>query len=62
MTKELKVATRYHAAFTLDESGMWLAQIDEIPQVHTFGRTLGKAREYVVDALALWLDVPTTEA
>jgi predicted RNase H-like HicB family nuclease len=37
---------------------MWLAEIVEIPEVHTFGRTVGKAREYVADALALWLDEP----
>jgi predicted RNase H-like HicB family nuclease len=47
--------TTYHVQFTL-EDGVWLAQIAEIPEVHTFGRTLGKAREYIIDALALWLD------
>src|SRR5580658_6119526 len=47
----------YHARFVLEED-MWLAEIVEIPEVHTFGRTLGKAHEYVVDALALWLDEP----
>jgi predicted RNase H-like HicB family nuclease len=57
MTKTQLMTTRYHATFELDESGVWIAQIEEIPQVHTFGRTLGKAREYLVDALALWLDV-----
>jgi len=51
-------AASYHARFTLDPSGQWLAEIDELPGVHTFGRTLGKAREYLADALALWLDVP----
>jgi len=50
------VAT-YHASFALDASGQWLVECDEIPQVHTFGRTLGKAREYFIDALALWLNV-----
>lgn len=50
---------QYHAKFALDPSGQWLAEIEELPAVHTFGRTLGKAREYLVDALALWLDVPT---
>ncbi|MGA7835478.1 MAG: type II toxin-antitoxin system HicB family antitoxin [Acidimicrobiales bacterium] len=50
--------TNYHGTFELDESGNWIAQVSEIPQVHTFGRTLGKAREYLVDALALWLNVP----
>lgn len=58
MTKTQLMTTRYHATFELDESGVWIAQIEEFPQVHTFGRTLGKAREYLVDALALWLDVP----
>ncbi len=58
MTKTQLTTTRYHATFELDQSGDWIAQIEEIPQVHTFGRTLGKAREYLVDALALWLNVP----
>jgi predicted RNase H-like HicB family nuclease len=52
---QMTARTTYHARFTL-ENDAWLAQIEEIPQVHTFGRTLGKAREYIVDALALWLD------
>lgn len=58
MTKTQLMTTRYHATFEFDESSVWIAQIEEFPQVHTFGRTLGKAREYLVDALALWLDVP----
>lgn len=58
MTKTQMMATRYHATFELDESGNWIAQVTEFPQVHTFGRTLGKAREYLVDALALWLELP----
>jgi predicted RNase H-like HicB family nuclease len=48
----------YHANFELDQSGVWLAEIEEIPQVHTYGRTLGKARQYLADALALWLNEP----
>jgi predicted RNase H-like HicB family nuclease len=52
---EMTKRTTYHARFTLEEDA-WLAEIVEIPEVHTFGRTLGKAREYIVDALALWLD------
>ena len=51
----------YHAEFSLDPSGQWLAELKEVPQVHTFGRTLGKAREYLVDALALWLNAPADE-
>ncbi len=58
MNRVQTVQSIYHANFELDESGVWLAQIEEIPQVHTFGRTLGKARQYLADALALWLDVP----
>jgi predicted RNase H-like HicB family nuclease len=61
MTSTKLAVTRYHATFDLDESGVWIAELDEIPQVHTFGRTLGKAREYLVDALALWLDVPSAD-
>jgi len=60
MTNTQLTTTRYHATFELDEFGNWIAQVTEIPQVHTFGRTLGKAREYLVDALALWLSVPLT--
>ncbi|HVB71909.1 MAG TPA: type II toxin-antitoxin system HicB family antitoxin [Acidimicrobiales bacterium] len=62
MAKTQILNTRYHATFELDESGNWIAEIDELPQVHTFGRTLGKAREYLVDALALWLNVPIDDA
>ena len=47
----------YNVTFALEDE-TWLAQVTEIPEVHTFGATLGKAREYIVDALALWLDVP----
>ncbi len=59
MTNTHLVATGYHATLELEEAGVWIAQLEEIPQVHTFGRTLGKARQYLVDALALWLNVPS---
>jgi predicted RNase H-like HicB family nuclease len=58
VTKTKEPQTRYHAAFELDPSGQWLVELDEIPQVHSFGRTLGKAREHLLDALALWLGEP----
>jgi len=45
---------RYTARFNF-EDGAWLVEIEEIPQVHTFGRTLAKARANVRDALGLWL-------
>jgi predicted RNase H-like HicB family nuclease len=53
----VKIDTKYHVTFEM-ENETWLAQVAEIPQVHTFGATLGKAREHVVDALALWLNIP----
>jgi predicted RNase H-like HicB family nuclease len=58
MNKTQTIRSMYHANFELDQSGVWLAEIEEIPQVHTFGKTLGKARQYLADALALWLNVP----
>jgi predicted RNase H-like HicB family nuclease len=58
MTKSMDTTVKYHATFELDPSGHWLVEVEEIPQVHSFGRTLGKAREYLLDALALWLDEP----
>jgi predicted RNase H-like HicB family nuclease len=44
----------YHGRFELDPSGNWLAELRELPQVRTFGRTLGKAKENLIDALASW--------
>jgi predicted RNase H-like HicB family nuclease len=63
MTDVNLVATEsnYHASFRLDPSGQWLVELDEIPEVHSFGRTLGKAREYLVDALGVWLDKPVAQ-
>jgi predicted RNase H-like HicB family nuclease len=56
-TETNEMSTTYHARFMLEDD-IWVAEIAEIPEVHTFGRTLGKAREYIVDALALWLNEP----
>jgi predicted RNase H-like HicB family nuclease len=58
MNRARTIQSIYHANFELDQSGVWLAEIEEIPQVHTYGRTLGKARQYLADALALWLNEP----
>ena len=58
MNRTRTIQSMYHANFELDQSGVWLAEIEEIPQVHTYGRTLGKARQYLADALALWLNEP----
>ncbi len=48
----------YHATFVFDPRGVWRAQIDELPEVWASARTLGKAREYLVDALAPRLTTP----
>jgi predicted RNase H-like HicB family nuclease len=34
-----------------------LVELEEEPRVHTYGRTLAKAREHIVDATALWFEV-----
>jgi predicted RNase H-like HicB family nuclease/predicted DNA-binding protein (UPF0251 family) len=44
----------HHARFQFDVSGNWIASVEELPNVRTFGRTLGKARENLVDAMARW--------
>ncbi len=47
----------YHATLQLDpHSRQWMADIEGEP-VHTWGRTLGKVKDYAHDALALHLDV-----
>jgi predicted RNase H-like HicB family nuclease len=52
---------RYTARYEFDGQH-WLVEIEEIPQVHTFGRTLAKADANVRDALALWLDAQDGDA
>ena len=56
-----KVADHYTARYEFDGQH-WLVEIEEIPQVHSFGRTLAKADTNVRDALALWLEVPDPDA
>jgi len=45
------------AVFERDDDGYWLVELKEEPRVHTYGRTLAKAREHIVDATALWFEV-----
>lgn len=46
----------YYATLELDpRSGQWMADIEGQP-VHTWGRTLGKVKEFALEALALHLD------
>jgi predicted RNase H-like HicB family nuclease len=44
----------YTARYTL-EDGDWLVEVAEVPQVHSFGRTLARAQTNIRDALALWV-------
>lgn len=47
---------RYTARYRF-EDGDWIVEVDEVPQVHTFAKTLAKAQAHIRDALALWLQV-----
>ena len=51
------VTKNYTAAFERDEEGFWLVELIEEPRVHTYGRTLAKARDHIRDATALWFEV-----
>ncbi len=51
----------YHATLELDpRSRQWMADIEGLP-VHTWGRALGKVKEYAHEALAVHLDVDVDE-
>jgi predicted RNase H-like HicB family nuclease len=39
------------------EGDVWVGEVREVPQAHTYGRTLARAREHLLEALALVLDV-----
>ena len=39
------------------EGDNWVAEVKEVPQAHTYGRTLSKTQVYLREALALVLDV-----
>ena len=49
------------AVFQRDDEGYWLVALQEEPRVHTYGRTLAKAREHILDATALWFEVGAEE-
>ena len=51
----------YHVTLELDpRSGQWMADIEGLP-VHTWGRTLGKVKEYAHEALAVHLEVDVAD-
>jgi predicted RNase H-like HicB family nuclease len=39
------------------EGDSWVAEVREVPQAHTYGRTLARTQAYLREALALVLDV-----
>jgi predicted RNase H-like HicB family nuclease len=49
------------AVFKRDPAGMWLVELVEEPRVHTYGRTLAKARANIADAAALWFEIDVGE-
>jgi predicted RNase H-like HicB family nuclease len=54
-------AATYTATFELGDDGWWAAQVVEVPEAISQGRTLDEARENVADALALALDLRVRE-
>jgi predicted RNase H-like HicB family nuclease len=48
---------RTFTAIVRREDDYWLADVPALSGVHTFARTLAKLREYLADAIALWLEV-----
>lgn len=47
----------YTAVFERGRDGFWEVELVEEPRVHTYGRTLAKARAYIREATAGWFDV-----
>gem|GEM_PF-715591 len=53
----VEVTQTYTAVFERGREGFWEVELVEEPCVHTFGRTLAKARTYIREATAAWFDV-----
>jgi predicted RNase H-like HicB family nuclease len=51
---------RCTAVYERDGSGMWTVELFEKPRVHSYGRTLAKARANITDAASLWFGRPET--
>lgn len=51
----------YAATFELGEDGWWAAQVVEVPEAISQGRTIDEARTNVADALALALELRARE-
>lgn len=51
----------FTATFELGDDGWWAAQVVEVPEAISQGRTLDEARANVADALALAIDLRVRE-
>ncbi len=51
------MATRTFKAKFTRQGGNWLVELVDEPRVHTFGRTLGRAKAMILDATALWYEL-----
>jgi predicted RNase H-like HicB family nuclease len=62
-TLEAKPAPTYTAMFRKDpeDPRYWLAQLEEEPRVHTFGRSLAEANLHIQDATRLWYQLPADQ-
>jgi predicted RNase H-like HicB family nuclease len=49
-------STSYRAVFERDESGQWIVRVPSVRGCHSYGRTLGQARQRIREALGLWVD------
>lgn len=58
-----KPAPTYTAMFRKDpeDPRYWLAQLEEEPRVHTFGRSLAEANLHIQDATRLWYQMPADQ-
>lgn len=51
------MTTTYTAVFERGHDDFWEVELVEEPRVHTFARTLTKARAHIREATAVWFDV-----
>jgi predicted RNase H-like HicB family nuclease len=58
MSRKGVVELKIYAGDFHREGDVWVAEVREVPQAHTYGRTLARTKEHLRDALALLLDVP----
>jgi len=45
------------AVYERDRDGYWLVELVDEPRVHSYGRTLTKARAHILDAAALFYEI-----